>query len=580
MRILHVCGATKGAPWLCEIVREQRARGYDVTVIIPSDDGPVADAFKRDNVRLLVQPHDPFAHGDPLSAWRAIQGLATLMVAERPDIIQSHLFPANVAGRIAAWLADVPIRLSMNAGPYVLESPVLGEIDVRTASLDTRVIASCVYAQQLYVQRGLPRERTALVYYGSNPEVFNPSQALPAAARQSLDIQPGTPLVGLVAYFYPPSPDSPTTPPRLIGRALKGHDVLLRAIPAVLARVPDTRFVLVGDGSGERGNAYKREVELLAEAMGIASRVIFTGNRRDVPDLLASFDVAVQCALSENVGGAIEALMMGVPTVVSHTGGLIDAVRHEETGLVAPPDDPDALADAIVRLLSDRTYARGLAERGRALMLERFTVSRTVDDLDNLYRECADGTVPRGRLPRQVGYRLSRRVVRRLLLPVWALRLMPPVLQGATGARGMSIRGLVWFMLAEPFARVRDVTVAVIVLGLTSPYFLWKRLRQPRSPLFADVTVDGRHGIPFSLRRFAVEPKSKWLGRLPWFVTLLTTRQLGLFGPSPVPHNPALSRARTDPEVRKRPGVFSVGSRRSPIAPGHQPPRSRAPHPS
>src|SRR5690606_12024509 len=111
------------------------------------------------------------------------------------------------------------------------------------------------------------------------------------------------------------------------------------------ARLPDAKFVMVGDGWGDRGRAYEDELRALAHTLGVAPAVIFTGARRDVPDLLACFDVALQCSLSENVGGAIEALMMGTPTVVSAVGGLVDVVRHDETGLVVPPDDPQALAD-------------------------------------------------------------------------------------------------------------------------------------------------------------------------------------------------------------------------------------------
>ena len=442
MRVLHICGATKGAPWLCEIVAEQVARGHEVTVVLAGAEGELALGLDRAGARYLVLPHDPFAAADPVAAWRAISRLARLMRAERPDVIHSHLFPSNVAGRIAAWLADVPIRLSMNAGPYVLESPILGEIDVLTAQLDTAVIASCEYVRRLYADRGVAPDRIALAYYGSNPSRFDPAQADPAAARLSLNINAETPLVGLVAYFYPPSPDSPTTPPSLVGRGLKGHDVLLHAVPRVLTVVPDARFVLVGEGWGARGREYQSQMQTLARTLGVGDNVIFAGYREDVPDLLAAFDVALQCSLSENVGGAIEALMMGAPMVVSATGGLVDAVRHEETGLVVPADDPVALADAIVALLTDPGRARRLGDRGRALMLERFTVQRTVDDLDALYERCAGETRFRGRAPREWGYRWFRRAWRAAVVPIWALRLVRPVLLAVAGERSMPTTAL------------------------------------------------------------------------------------------------------------------------------------------
>ncbi|MEZ5319733.1 MAG: glycosyltransferase [Vicinamibacterales bacterium] len=575
MRILHVCGATRGAPWLCEIVREQAARGHDVSVVIAGSDGPLPRSLERAGVRYVVRRHDPFADANPIRAWRRIRGLATLMRAERPDVIQSHLFPSNVAGRIAGWLADVPIRLSMNAGPYVLESPILGEIDVRTSRADTRVIASCEYVRRLYAERGVPPGRIALAYYGSNPERFDPARAQPAAARRSLGVTDGTALVGLVAYFYPPAPDSPTTPPALVGRGLKGHDVLLRAIPRVLERRPDTTFVLVGEGWEERGRDYQEQMRALAGTLGVASSVIFAGYRADVPDLLAAFDVAVQCSLSENVGGAIEALMMGAPTVVSATGGLVDAVRHDDTGLVVPPDDPVALADAIVTLLADRPRARRLGDRGRALMLERFTAARTAEDLEALYVECASAPRFRGRPPRESGYRWTRRVARTVGAPIWAWRLARPALLALAGERSMSAPALAGFAARLALLRIRDVVAAVVVLTIASPCFVWHRVRHAGGPLFTDVVVTGRHGLPFALRTFTVAPAARWMRRLPWFITLLKTRQLALFGPAPSPYDSAARVARTDPRARRRPGVFDLRDEGRGLAPA--PPRPRPP---
>jgi glycosyltransferase involved in cell wall biosynthesis len=519
-------------------------------------------------VRCIVLPHDPFAGANPLGAWRRIRRLARLIASERPNVIQSHLFPSNVAGRIAGWLADAPIRLSMNAGPYVLESPVLGEIDVRTARVDTRVIASCEYVRELYRARGVPSGRIALTYYGSNPARFNPARTSPAAVRASLDVGPDIPLVGMVAYFYPPSPDSPVTPPWLVGRGLKGHDVLLRAIPEVRARVADVRFVLVGEGWGDRGRAYEREVHALAHTLGVADRVIFTGYRRDVPDLLASFDVAVQCSLSENVGGAIEALMLGRPTVVSATGGLVDAVKHDITGLTVPPDNPSALADAIATLLVDRERADRLAGRGRAYALERFTVARTADDLDEVYAECA-------RSPEVVGarggYRPLRRFMRTLAAPVWALRLARPLLVVLAGAAASTKAGLIWFAVRRAAARVRDVAVALTALSIGSPYIAWHVVRYGRGRVFSRVMVKGSRGATFPLIVFTMEPRGQWLRRLPWFITMLATRQLALFGPTPVPYEPDAATARSDSRTQ-RPGIFdSAFAARGPApAPGRR----------
>jgi hypothetical protein len=153
----------------------------------------------------------------------------------------------------------------------------------------------------------------------------------------------------------------------------------------------------------------------LAARMGLADAVVFTGERSDMPDMLAASDVAIHCSRSENVGGSIEALMMGRPFVATRVGGLVDTTIHERTGLLVPPDDPEALAAAIVRLLQDPSLSRRLGDAGRRLMLDRFTVRRTVDDLSGFFNRDAG----------EAGYRpdVPARRARQLRTRVWPLVL-------------------------------------------------------------------------------------------------------------------------------------------------------------
>jgi glycosyltransferase involved in cell wall biosynthesis len=190
----------------------------------------------------------------------------------------------------------------------------------------------------------------------------------------------------------------------------------------VLARLPRAHVAFVGDGWGPAGAAHQDDMKALAASLGVSHAVTFTGHRPDVADILAGVDVAVQCSRSENLGGAIEALLMGAPLVVTRVGGLVDAVHDGETGLVVPPDDASALADAIVRLASDRPFARRLGAAGRALMLERFTMARSADDIDALCRTLARDadTAPAGHLR---GYRWSRTIVRAGRAPTLAARV-------------------------------------------------------------------------------------------------------------------------------------------------------------
>jgi glycosyltransferase involved in cell wall biosynthesis len=144
----------------------------------------------------------------------------------------------------------------------------------------------------------------------------------------------------------------------------------------VIERHPDVRFVIVGDG--------ELRAELEREAP--PGRFLFTGEREDVPELLASFDLFALPSLFEGLCYAvIEAQAAGVPVVATPVGGVRENVVDGETGLVVPPSDPRALADAINRLLDDPREARRLADEAQRRVLERYSLTRMVEETLALY---------------------------------------------------------------------------------------------------------------------------------------------------------------------------------------------------
>ena len=189
----------------------------------------------------------------------------------------------------------------------------------------------------------------------------------------------------MVAYFYTEMGVNRWTPPAVQGHANKRQEDFIHAARAILDRRPDVRFVLVGSGWEAGGFAYMDRMKALATSLGVDSQLQFTGFRTDVPSVLRGLDVAVQASLSENLGGTIESLLMACPTVATRTGGMVDSVIDGETGILVEPRDPEDLAGGILRLLDDRDLAARVAARGRAWMLERFTLDRTVDDLAAIY---------------------------------------------------------------------------------------------------------------------------------------------------------------------------------------------------
>jgi glycosyltransferase involved in cell wall biosynthesis len=238
---------------------------------------------------------------------------------------------------------------------------------------------------QLYQSIGVAKERLTLVYYAPDESKFSTEQIQSVNLREEFGWPPNTPLIGKVAYFYPPQAGKGWVPASLEGKGVKGHEDLVKAAPVILAEFPEAKFLLVGSGWGTAGEEYLEEVKKLVRDLKLESSIIFTGHRRS-NNILRSVDVAVQASLNENLGGTLEALFMECPMVVTRVGGMVDAVRDGETGVVVEPSNPEDLARGILQLLREPEKAKALGRAGRKLMLERFTLSRTVRDLNELYR--------------------------------------------------------------------------------------------------------------------------------------------------------------------------------------------------
>jgi glycosyltransferase involved in cell wall biosynthesis len=425
LKIVHVAATATGAPWMIALMREQKRLGHDVAAIIPARDGGIG--AQLDALGIPCYP----AGVDVVFAIPAVTGkiaallrLARLLRRLRPDVVHSHIVNSVATARLASWIADVPVHLGANAHPYSMESDVIRPIEVGTSFCDTATIASCTYTRDLMLRYGIPEQQLELIYYAVDQSKHDPALADGSRIREELGIAAGTPVIGIVAYFYPPASSAGLVPDALQGRGIKGHDVLIRAISPVLTRFPDARFILVGRGWGPGGPKYEQELKDLVNTLGVSDCTIFPGERSDIPDVLAAFDVSVQCSLSDNLAGSVETLLMARPLVVSDIAGFADSVRHEETGLVVPVDDPGALAEAIVRLLRDRALGRRLGENGRRLMLDRFTLARTVADTEKL--------LAARRRPADRHYRIAVSVARTVALP---FRLLPMFLGIYRGLR-------------------------------------------------------------------------------------------------------------------------------------------------
>ncbi len=293
----------------------------------------------------------------PVRGWRDWRGtLAHLQALRRlrPDLFQVNL--ASPWFSLYALSAAVLVPRLRTIAVVHLPVPPPNERQRRLRRLVSRRLAA-----EVTVGRRTARELEALLgrASGSVRTIHNGVQEreVEPAARPV----PG-PLIGSSGRLHPQ----------------KGFDVLLRALPAL----PDVTALLVGDGRE------RQPLVALADELGVSERVLVTGWVSNSRSYLPALDVFVLPSRFEAFPLAIvEAMLAGLPVVATDVGSVSEAVIDGETGLLVPPEDPDALARALRRLLEDPAERLAMGERGRALARERFTAPTMAAGYESLYAE-------------------------------------------------------------------------------------------------------------------------------------------------------------------------------------------------
>jgi glycosyltransferase involved in cell wall biosynthesis len=167
----------------------------------------------------------------------------------------------------------------------------------------------------------------------------------------------------------------------------KGIEDFIDAAARLAVRFPAASFLIVGDGApNDAGKEYRATLEQRAHAAGLGARLVFSGQRLDVPQLLAQMTVAVLPSLSEALSNALlESMAAGAPVVATDVGGNPEVVEDGVTGLLVPASAPELLAQAIGRLLESPAEAARLGAAGRAHVHDRFSVDRMVAATEQLY---------------------------------------------------------------------------------------------------------------------------------------------------------------------------------------------------
>jgi glycosyltransferase involved in cell wall biosynthesis len=293
--------------------------------------------------------------------------MINIIKSERPDIVHLHSRRgADTLGGLAAKMSGTRSILTRR-----VDNPEFNPWARMKYRLYDRVITISEGIRDVLVKEGVPQNRIVTVPSAVDAAHYD-KKCDPQWFRQHFGIQEGVPVCGVTA--------------QLIHR--KGHRYMIEAIPQILEKIPGTRFLLLGKGPLE-GKLRSRCADL-----GIVDEVVFAGFRGDLDNFLGCLDLLVHPALMEGLGvSLLQAAAAGVPIVGTRVGGIPEVVDHGVNGILIPPADADALAEAVVRILKDRNLAGRMGEEGRRIARKRFSIEGMVEGNLRVYRSLMEGKV-------------------------------------------------------------------------------------------------------------------------------------------------------------------------------------------
>lgn len=188
--------------------------------------------------------------------------------------------------------------------------------------------------------------------------------------------------------FNIPDKNSIVTLPSVL-RPWKGHEYFIRAAQLVKKKFPDCKFLIFGDELIKREKGYKLWLIELSKSLGLVDDIVFTGFQSNVPHILLQSDVVVSSSILPDPFPTIilEAMAAAKPVVATNIGGVSEIVVDGETGLLVPPKDYKAMADAILRLLIDKEYAYNLGKAGFTRLTEIFTIDKFNQEISSVLFE-------------------------------------------------------------------------------------------------------------------------------------------------------------------------------------------------
>lgn len=333
-------------------------------------DGPLlASAGERDVVtHELAMPRLRRSVRFPLDWAATARALADLAERTGAVALYANTVRASFYTAPAAYLAGRPFVWHMRDFWLSESKPRFTRIDTALKWLLCRTAAHVITNSRAVAAHLPSTDNITVVHNGIELEEFDPTLN-GDLFREAHKLPTNAPLVGMVGRLRP----------------WKGHTRFLKMAARVCTEIAEARFVIVGGSPFGSADGYEQELQRVLLDLHLDEYVVFTGHLDNVAPALAAMDVFVHPGDPEPFGLVnIEAMAMKTPVVAFAHGALPEIVADSETGLLVPPDDVHALAEAVTQLLREPARARRLGEAGRRRVKAQFTIERTAGEIERI----------------------------------------------------------------------------------------------------------------------------------------------------------------------------------------------------
>ncbi|MFW6139755.1 MAG: glycosyltransferase family 4 protein [Acidobacteriota bacterium] len=324
------------------LVRELKRKGYPCRFYVQPN-SPLHEKAEQEG--LPVFPLKVRSEADIISVLK----LTRQMKRANCVLVHSHDAHSAAVSAMASSRAKVPIRVISRRVDFPLKNNYFSKIKYRR-DIDM-IIAISEGVKKVLVSSGIEQKKIRVVPSGIDYSPFENISSNDYLHRE-LGFTKNDFLVGIVAHLADH----------------KGHKYLIEAASILKKKASHIKLVIVGKGP------LRMELDQKAKELGVEDIVLFLGFREDIPQIMASLDLFVLSSYLEGMGTSIlDAMASRLPVVATEVGGIPEVVVHEKTGLLVSPKDPEALAQAILRIYNDRKLAYSYGENGYRLVHEKYS---------------------------------------------------------------------------------------------------------------------------------------------------------------------------------------------------------------